>query len=76
RVSLGRLSPFLTKSLQPWLVGLIAVVGFLFLVFTLMILNRLFYQTLTVNIKNKRQQKKHNSDVLATAIFKYRLRYS
>ncbi|XP_028670550.2 PDZK1-interacting protein 1 [Erpetoichthys calabaricus] len=31
-----------TKSLQPWLVGLIAVVGFLFLVFTLMILNRLF----------------------------------
>ncbi|XP_039623686.1 small integral membrane protein 24-like [Polypterus senegalus] len=31
-----------SKSLQPWLVGLIAVVGFLFLVFTLMILRRLF----------------------------------
>ncbi|KAK1152567.1 small integral membrane protein 24-like [Acipenser oxyrinchus oxyrinchus] len=33
-----------TKTLQPWLVGLIAVVGFLFIVFTLLIVKRLFYQ--------------------------------
>ncbi|RXM31549.1 Small integral membrane protein 24 [Acipenser ruthenus] len=33
-----------TKTLQPWLVGLIAVVGFLFIVFTLLIVKRLFFQ--------------------------------
>ncbi|KAK1156981.1 small integral membrane protein 24-like [Acipenser oxyrinchus oxyrinchus] len=33
-----------TKTLQPWLVGLIAVVGFLFIVFTLLIVKRLFCQ--------------------------------
>ncbi|XP_041086053.1 small integral membrane protein 24-like [Polyodon spathula] len=33
-----------TKTLQPWLVGLTAVVGFLFIVFILLMVRRLFCQ--------------------------------
>nr|XP_033809464.1 small integral membrane protein 24 [Geotrypetes seraphini] len=39
-----------TKTLQPWLVGLTAVVVFLFIVFTLMLANRLWCK------KEKRQE--------------------
>lgn len=31
-------------TLQPWLVGLAAVIGFLFLVFVLLIVQRLFFK--------------------------------
>ncbi|XP_030075145.1 small integral membrane protein 24 isoform X2 [Microcaecilia unicolor] len=39
-----------TRTLQPWLVGLTAVVVFLFIVFTLMLVNRLWCK------KEKRQE--------------------
>ncbi|XP_015220856.1 small integral membrane protein 24 [Lepisosteus oculatus] len=34
-----------TATLQPWLIGLAAVVGFLFLVFVLLIIKRVFFKT-------------------------------